>query len=219
MASVVEAIIFDVEGTLIDCISLVLECWRQTLAKHGFDFSIDELHRFSGMDAKLMLASLLPHHDQKLIKQLIDEQGERYRKEFMPAARPFPDARAAVAHLSKHEHQIALATTSQPDELRHYLKLLGIAEFVTATVCGDDVRKEKPAPDLIIEAIKRLPRKPQRAIAVGDTPYDAEAALAARATPLGVLTGGFDAAELNKAGCAMVIPGLSDLAGAIHRTR
>ena len=77
-------LVFDVEGTLIDCVPQTIESWRQTLAEHAFHFSHEELHRYSGMDAKLMLSGLLPDADKKLRKSLLDEQGERYRKKFLP---------------------------------------------------------------------------------------------------------------------------------------
>lgn len=65
--------------------------------------------------------------------------------------------------------------TNANPKLREYLKLMDITEFVVATVCGDEVAHEKPAPDLI-EAARKLPAPHRRLIAVGDTPYDARAA-------------------------------------------
>jgi phosphoglycolate phosphatase-like HAD superfamily hydrolase len=76
--------------------------------------------------------------------------------------------------------------------LRHYLKLLDITDFVSAAVTGADVEKEKPAPDLIPAAARQLQADNNAGIwVVGDTPYDAQAALAAGATPVGTLGGGF----------------------------
>ncbi len=205
------AVIFDVEGTLIDCAFLTLQCWRETLKAHGFAFTVEELHPYSGLDAKLMLGKLIGE-DEELTKTLLDEQGERYREEYLQKTRAFPGAGQLFLELHEQNYQIALASTCQPDELRHYLKLLGITDFVQATVTGADVEHEKPAPDLICKAVERLPQVDATEVwAIGDTPYDAKAALAAGATPIGTLTGGFSESELYEAGCVSVVASLQEL--------
>jgi HAD superfamily hydrolase (TIGR01549 family) len=217
MNPLAQAFIFDVEGTLIECVALVLQCWQQTLANHGFAFSVEELHRYSGMDGKLMLATLLPALSSSEHESLLDEQGKRYREEYIQQARALPDVDRLFDWLSRNGHQAVLATTSQPDELRHYLKLLRITDKVTATVCGDEVSKEKPASDLIDAALKKLLAPHGEVIVVGDTPYDAQAAQKAGAIAFGVLTGGFSADELQKAGCKAIASDPADLLRVLSR--
>jgi len=205
-------LVFDVEGTLIDCVPQTIESWRQTLAEHAFHFSHEELHRYSGMDAKLMLSGLLPDADKKLRKSLFDEQGERYRKEFLPQVKPFPGARDLFSALASDGHRLGLATTSQPDELRTYLRLLDITDYVSAAVCGDEVQREKPAPDMIKLAAAKLVSEVSAGLyVVGDTPYDAAAALAAGGKPVGTLGGGFSAEQLTRAGCVRVASNLAEM--------
>jgi HAD superfamily hydrolase (TIGR01509 family) len=211
MNGMTTAVIFDVEGTLIDCAALVIECWKVTLAAHGLFYTAEELHPYLGMDGNLMLAKLAPDLLPKKRKTLLDEQGRRYRDEFMARAKPIPGVRELFKALSESGNQVALATTSQPDELRHYLKLLDVSDFISATCCGGEVQHMKPAPDLIEAAIKKLPARPSGVIAVGDTPYDARSALSAGAMPYGVLTGGFTKAELRAAGCAAVASNMTEL--------
>jgi HAD superfamily hydrolase (TIGR01549 family) len=214
----VTVIVFDVEGTLIDCVPQTIECWRQTLARRGFVFQPEELHRYSGMDAKLMLAKLLPEADNDLKQELLDEQGKSYSKQFMPTAKPFAGARELFSALAQAGHRLGLATTSQPDELRFYLRLLDVTDHVTATVCGNDVSHEKPAPDMIKLAAQRLAMdQPADLWTVGDTPYDAEATLAAGGKPLGTLGGGFSAEKLRSAGCIAVARDLIDLRNRMNR--
>ena len=77
--------IFDVEGTLIDCVAQTLESWRETLVDFGLQFSIEELHPFSGMDSGEMLDALLAGSKAIDLKQeILEEQGERYRNKFLP---------------------------------------------------------------------------------------------------------------------------------------
>jgi beta-phosphoglucomutase-like phosphatase (HAD superfamily) len=73
--------IFDVEGTLIDCVQQSLICWRDALASHGYEFSIEELHPHSGRDPDDMLRILLPQAEvHRLAKPLKDMQGACYRE-------------------------------------------------------------------------------------------------------------------------------------------
>lgn len=205
------AFIFDVEGTLIDCVPLVLACWQRTFAKHGYDFSTEQLHRYSGMDGHLMLKALAPRLSSSAQNAMLKEQGERYRQDFIHRARALPGAGELIETLQHGGHSLAVATTCQPDEWNHYLTLIPPAKKINVSICGDEVKQEKPAPDLIRAAMKKLPAPAQRIVAVGDTPYDAQAARAAGVEAIGVLTGGFSPADLKEAGCSAIAADPADL--------
>jgi HAD superfamily hydrolase (TIGR01509 family) len=198
------AYIFDVEGTLIDTVLPSLNCWCQTLAEFGFSFRTADLHRYSGMDAKEVLARLLPQ-SAELKDFILSKYNWRFRTEVLPTVRAIPGARELVATLKLRGAKIALATTCHPDELAHYRTCLGADEFVDVFVSGDDVRRGKPHPDVIMAALKRLGGvHPGDAVFIGDTPYDAEAARQARVRSFGVLSGHFPRADLLGAGCAAI---------------
>lgn len=205
------AVVFDVEGTLIDCAMLTLECWRETLQDREYEFTLRELHPYSGLDGRIMLHEILATDDSELVDKLLREQGRRYREDYLPRAKEFPGASRAVESLWSAGYAISLATTCQPDELRHYLGLLNITGQVGAYACGADVEKEKPAPDVIQLAVRRLPCAAANVVVVGDTPYDAKAALHAGYRAIGVRGGGFSEAELLSAGCLEVAESLSDV--------
>jgi phosphoglycolate phosphatase-like HAD superfamily hydrolase len=96
-------------------------------------------------------------------------------------------------------------------ELKHYLSLLDIDEFIEATACGDDVEHGKPDPRIVGMALRKLGLSGSQAVMIGDTPYDAEAASGARTAAAGVLTGGFSADSLREAGCFAVAGEISGL--------
>ena len=83
--------------------------------------------------------------------------------------------------------------------------MLGVDDLIDVIACGEDVKEGKPSPKLVRLAAERLGVAPARAIMTGDTPYDAEAALGAGVSALGVLTGGFSATALKEAGCLAAI--------------
>jgi HAD superfamily hydrolase (TIGR01509 family) len=197
------AYIFDVEGTLVDTVLPSLNCWCQTLAEFGFSFRTADLHCYSGMDGREMLAQLLPQN-RELHDFILSKYNWRFRTEVLPTVRAVPGARELLATLKRRGAKIALATNCHADELAHYRTRLGIDGSVDTAVSDDDVQRGKPLPDAIVAALKRLGAEPSDAVFVGDTPYDAEAARQARVRSFGVLTGHFPRADLLGAGCSAI---------------
>jgi phosphoglycolate phosphatase-like HAD superfamily hydrolase len=195
-------VMFDVEGTLVDCVHDTLACWHRTFRENGFDFPIADLHQHSGRDPDDMIRALLPSRDvERLASSLKKEQGERYRTQYLPKVRAFPGVRTLFEALDAAGYGCALVTSCAKDELDHYMKLTGIAHLVGCIACGEEVERQKPHPDLINLALKKTRHPAQDAFMVGDTPFDARAAEAAGVSPVGLLCGGFSEGALMSAGC------------------
>lgn len=204
--------IFDVEGTLIDCVPQTLQSWRQTLAESGHRFDLDRLQPYSGMDGSQMLDCLLPDIPKDLKKHLLKQQGENYRRFYMSRARPFIDVRELFETLKRADVAIGIATTCQEDELETYETMMHALELVDAVTCGGEVEHGKPDPALFRATLIKLGApEPSGAVAIGDTPYDAKAATALGMNSIGLVTGGFSRADLKKAGCSCVIGSLTEL--------
>ena len=124
--------IFDVEGTLVDCVPLQLESWRATLNSAGHSFTHADLQPFSGMDGMWMLDQLLPEEPANTKQRLLKAQGESYRSDFILRAEPFPGVQRLFEELKQHDVLIGIATTCQKDELAAYDKRLGILELTDA---------------------------------------------------------------------------------------
>jgi HAD superfamily hydrolase (TIGR01509 family) len=186
------SIVFDVEGTLVDCAFEITESWCRALEDFGHHVSDVELHKYSGMDSDDLLNILLPDAASEEREQVKRRQENRYRQDLLPTVRAFPGVKALLKQLRRSGHRIALATSCKADELR------------------DDRVRGKPHPDLIRLAVGRLGAR-KNATAVGDTPYDAIAASRAGIRTIGTMTGGFSLQELEDAGCYMVIPRLVNL--------
>jgi phosphoglycolate phosphatase-like HAD superfamily hydrolase len=205
------AYIFDVEGTLIDCVPDILKCWSETLAGFGVSVPSADLQLMSGMDGDEMLATLVPGLDQPARKKILTAQGERYRAVYLPRVRAFPGVRAAFAAIKSYGGSIALATDCQSDELKRYRSLIDADDLIDAIACGDEVSKGKPDPALVELALAHLGGPPaELATMIGDTPFDAQAARHAGATAWGTLTGGHTRSSLIDAGCSVVMPSVED---------
>jgi HAD superfamily hydrolase (TIGR01509 family) len=201
--------IFDVEGTLVDCVPQTLECWRAVLKSFGHEFSTDVLQRYSGMDPEDMLTEIIPGIRQKKRDEIIKEQGAAYRNDYLASVTSFPGVRALFEDVRRRDHAIALATTCAAQELAHYRRLMGVDDLIDVIACGDDVKHGKPHPDLFELALKRLGET--RALVVGDSPFDAMAAQRIGVQAIGVLSGGFSKDRLQQAGCAKVFTDPEDL--------
>ena len=197
------AYIFDLEGTLVDTVLPSLNCWCQTLAEFGFSFRTADLHRYSGMNERDVLAQLLPENTE-IREFILSKYTWRFRTEVLPTVRTVAGARDLIATLKLQGAKIALATNCDRNDLDHYRACLGADEHIDAVVSGDDVRRGKPHPDVVTAALKRLGCTPGEAVYVGDTPYDAEAARQARVRSFGVLSGHFPRADLLAAGCSAI---------------
>lgn len=206
------AFVFDVEGTLVDSVLPTLQCWIETLGEIGVKATVADLHPYSGMDGKRMLRHFLKKHDTKLLDHIVALQAERYRIHHLSHVRAFPGLRRLFTAIKRGDAKIALATTCNKDELAHYRALMGIDDLLDVVCCGDDVKREKPAPDIVALAAKKLHVPPAQIAMVGDTPYDAEAARAAGLTSIGLQSGHFSRFDLQDAGCAAIFFDLQVLA-------
>lgn len=208
------AIIFDVEGTLIDCVQHVLACWEVVLGAAGHHISGQELQKYSGMDGGDMLDRLLPGLSKQNKDHILKTQGETYRKDYLQLGRPFAGVRGLFSALKDRNIALGIATSCKGDELREYDRQMRILDLVDAVACGDDATKGKPHPDLYHAALKKLCiNKPRHAMAVGDSPFDAMAAKSLGMRAAGVLTGGFDAEVLADAGCNPILRDIREVEG------
>jgi HAD superfamily hydrolase (TIGR01509 family) len=196
----VKAIIFDVEGTLVDTVALTLRCWHETLSDFGHQIPIAVLQRHSGQDGADMLRQLVPEESDVARARIRKAQGERYKARYLPQALPFPGVAPLFEHLHARGSRLALATDCSADELARYVEICGIAGRPDAVACGDDVSRGKPHGDLVALALHRLGARASETTMVGDTPFDMTAATALGSRALGLLSGGFTEADLRAAG-------------------
>ena len=213
-----EVFIFDIEGTLVDAMMPTLRCWRETLEAFGHDLSLAEIHRYAGMDSDQMLARLLPGTTKNERHEIIEREGAHFREEYLPHVPALPGARALLEELKRRGQKIAIATDCEKDELRHYLELAKVENLVDAIACGDDIRRGKPAANVLEVALRRVRAGRKLSVLVGDTPFDAQAARKVGVIPVGVLTGHFSERELLDAGCRVVLRDMIALRAAIMRT-
>ena len=208
----VKAVIFDIDGTLIDSVDLHARAWQEIFLRYGVktDFRAVREQIGKGGD-KLMRVFLSEEQIKRWGKQIEKERTELFKRQYLPHVKPFPQLRDLFERLRKDETAIALATSAKDDELRAYKKITGIGPYLSAKTSSDDVAHSKPDPDIFRAARKKLGIDPRHIIAVGDTPYDAESAGKAGMATIGLLCGGSDPAKLRAAGCVALYRDPADL--------
>ena len=214
------AILFDIDGTLVDSVYTHVVAWHEAFCQAGLTVPLWEVHRRIGMDGGLLVDELLAlagveDSDPKR-SELADDMSEGHSRIYRAAAqrslRVLPGAREVVKRAKTLGFVVVLASSAPPDELELTRGLLDIEEHVDAVTSGEDVDTAKPDATLVKIAIERAGVTPSNAIMVGDATWDAIAATKAGARPVGVLTGGVSACALRDAGAALVFQDCRDLA-------
>jgi phosphoglycolate phosphatase-like HAD superfamily hydrolase len=196
--------LFDVEGTLINCVPQILSTWVRALDESGQPFDRKVLQEYSGMGGSEMLDVLLPRVSHENKRRILQRQGELYRRNFLRRVGPFPGITELFSQLKTHGFALGIATACKEDELEIYDQKAGFLSFVDAVTCGENDLRGKPYPDLFRATLRRLGVQAD-GLAVGDSPFDAQPARALGLQAIGVLTGGFSRSDLQAAGCSVVL--------------
>jgi membrane protein len=197
----IKAVLFDIDGTLVDSNDMHVAAWQEAFAGIGAVFGDEVVHAQIGKGADMLIPTLLPELDQGTRDELGEAHGRIYKAKYLEQARPFAHAHELLGHAHSLGQQVVLASSASQPELEHYLDLLDARELVTATTSSDDVRHTKPAPDIFATALGKLPGiGAKEVLVVGDTPYDIEAAAKCGIAAVALRSGKFSDEVLQRAG-------------------
>lgn len=209
----VKAVLFDVDGTLIDSNDLHVQAWLDTFRHFGVEATAEDVRAQIGKGGDQLIPVFVAKADlDRLQPQIERYRGEVYARDYLPKVRAFPGVRALFERLLADGRTLVLASSGKAHEVDHAKEVAGIADLVDAQTTADDVVHSKPKPDIFQAALaKARGVSAEQAIAIGDTPYDAQAARGAGVAIIGLLSGGFPDAALEEAGCIAVYPDLHAL--------
>ena len=209
----IKAVIFDVDGTLVDTVDLHASAWVEALRHFGFEVAFDDMRAQIGKGGDQILHGLLPPEALERRREEIEAfRAELFKREYLPKARAFPGVRRLFEHIRAAGQRAVLASSCKEDEVEGYKKLADIADLVEAATSSDEAERSKPFPDIFQAALHKLsPLSAHETMVIGDTPYDAEAARNAGLRMVGVLSGGFSEEALREAGCVAIYRDPEDL--------
>ena len=187
----VTAILFDIDGTLVDSNDFHVDAWIEAFAEHGHDPDRDAIRAQIGKGGDMLVPALIPGASEEDAEAMSDAHGKAFKKRRLDKVRPFPQAGDLVRRVHAAGYKVALASSASQGELDHYVELLGIEDAVDATTTIDDVENSKPAGDIVGAVLGKLGVEAHEALFVGDTPYDIQAGAKCGVPTIALLSGGF----------------------------
>lgn len=208
------ALIFDLDGTLVDTVHDRIEAWAATFRQRSISVTREQLEPMIGMDGR-RLAREVAHQAGRALSDDEAEELDRRAGELFDQRnrdpRPLPGGTELLISLDARGATWAIATSSRAEQVARSVAALGL-EREPRIVDGSQVENAKPAPDLLLLAARELGTDPNVTWYVGDSTWDMQAAVAAGMTGVGVLAGAaVDAEALRKAGAALVVDTLEQL--------
>ena len=209
----ITAVIFDIDGTLVDSVDLHAEAWQLALERFGKKVSFAEVRRQIGKGGDQLLPVFLSAREmEKFGEELEQYRSKLFKKEYLPRVTAFPGVRQLFERIRQDQKRIALASSAKGDELKTYKTIAGIDDLIEAETSSDDAERSKPYPDIFEAALAELGDvAPDKILVIGDTPYDAQAAGKANLRTVGLMCGGWNEEELRQAGCIAIYRDPADL--------
>jgi HAD superfamily hydrolase (TIGR01509 family) len=208
----IEALLCDIDGTLVDSNWLHAKAWQNAFAAIGIELDEEDVRRQIGKGGD----ELIPVYVSWWKRTHVEKPLKAYRKfifqqDYFARVKALPGAKELLVRAKEAGIRVALASSADKDDLQTYKKIAGIEDLVEKETSANDADRSKPHPDIFVAALERLKVQPSKCLALGDTPYDAEAAGLAGLRTIGVTTGGWSPKELIDAGCVEVYENVQEL--------
>jgi len=210
------AAVLDVDGTLVDTNYQHVIAWYRALRNHDVIRPLWRIHRHIGMGGDNLVRAVAGDEVEDQLGDDIRATEKTLYAQLIDEVELMDGARELIEYLKERDHKVVLASSAKQEELDHYLDMLEARDLADAWTSSADVESTKPAPDLVVAAMKKV--EADRAVMVGDSTFDCEAAERAGVPTIGVLTGGFSEAELRDAGAVAVFESLGELMAGFDAT-
>lgn len=195
-----DAVLLDVDGTLVDSNDAHAAAWSDAFATHGRHHAAETIRPLIGKGGDKLLqevAGLDSESDEG--KAISEARTDIFKTRYLPTLAPTPGAAALVAWLIDSGLTIVVATSAKREELEALLDVCDAAGLADQATTSDDAERSKPDPDIIVAALAESGSTAERAVMIGDTPYDIDAARRAGVATIALRCGGWDDASLDGA--------------------
>jgi HAD superfamily hydrolase (TIGR01509 family) len=207
-----EVLLTDIDGTLVDSNALHAEAWRRTFEHFGIQIGLDEAWRQIGKGADHVIPFFVPKDDlDRLEKPLTEFRKEIFHRDYISRMVAFSKAQELLQRVRDSGMRIALATSSDQADLAIYGRLVGMENLIDEASSSADAKASKPNADIFLAALQKVDMRAEQAVALGDTPWDAQAAGKLGIPVIGLTSGGWKRNDLLDAGCVEVWKDPADL--------
>jgi HAD superfamily hydrolase (TIGR01509 family) len=211
MSESVTAVLFDVDGTLVDSNYLLAVTWWEAFSQAGYDVAMADIHRAIGMGSDLMLDKLLPSDRDTAQDDSLRAAHSALYSTYWSRLRPLRGASELLRACKKHGLTVVLASSAGEPEFKALRAALDAEDAIDEATFSGEVERSKPAPDLVQVALDKAGVPAGEAVFVGDTVWDVQAAAKAGVRCVCFLSGGIGRGELADAGATDIYDGPADL--------
>ena len=205
-----QGVIFDIDGTLVDSNDAHAQSWVDTFAEAGYEVPFDVVRPLIGMGADKLLAKTIDvRHDSEEGKKLLARRSEIFREKYLPRLKPLPGSRALVLRVRADGLKALVATSAKDAELESLLQAAAVNDLMEEKATASDAKRSKPDPDIVQAAVEESGIGKENLIMIGDTPYDVEAATRAGVKCMAFRSGGWKDDSLK--GAVAIYDGPADL--------
>lgn len=190
----VQAVILDVDGTLVLSNDAHAQAWVDAFAAYGYIVAFEQVRPLIGMGGDQLMPKVMPglSNEEGDGKAISERRKELIINRYGPKLSPTNGARQLVQHMKDAGLQLIIASSATSQELEVLLKAAAVDGLITEQTTSDDAQSSKPAPDIVEAALKKLQIAPEQVVMLSDTPYDIQAASAAKVGVISLRCGGFD---------------------------
>ncbi len=199
-------LILDVDGTLLDTVYLHVIAWWEAFMDGGYQVSGFDIHRAIGRGSEDLCKTLVGKADDSVVEGHA-QKWARLREKCIP----FHQVSDLIRTCAERGMKVVYCTSGAPEDVEDFRKKIGCDDVVAAVVNSGDVEQSKPAPDIVVAALREVGVAPENAVMLGDTVYDVRAANAAGVACIGLMCGGIGENELLEAGAVAVYGNPSEL--------
>jgi HAD superfamily hydrolase (TIGR01509 family) len=205
-----QGVIFDIDGTLVDSNDAHAQSWVDTFAEAGYDVPFDVVRPLIGMGGdKLLPKAAHIQQDSEEGKKLTKRRSQIFNEKYLPRLKALPGSRELVLRVRKEGLTPVVATSAKDKELKALLKAAQVDDLMEEKATSSDAKRSKPDPDIVRAAIDQSGIQRDNLVMIGDTPYDIEAASRAGVRAIGFRSGGWRDDDLR--GAAEIYDGPADL--------
>ncbi|HEX8773353.1 MAG TPA: HAD family hydrolase [Pyrinomonadaceae bacterium] len=216
----IKAVIFDIDGTLVDSVDLHAQAWKEAFKQYSKDIPYQQVRHQIGKGGDQLMPVFFSREElEEFGGEMEEYRSKIFKRDYLPRVRAFPMVRDLFLKIKEDGKRVVLASSAKEDELAAYKKIAHIEDLVEGETSADDADKSKPHPDIFKAALDQLGDvEAGEAVVIGDTPYDAEAARKLHLRTIGVRCGGFPDYELLAAGAIAIYDDPEDLLARYHES-
>ncbi len=203
----ITVVLSDIDGTLVDSNDAHTLAWIEALEGIGHVATFDQIRPLIGMGGDKLMPALGVDPESPKGREAGARAQRTFLEKYLADVHAFPRARELLERIRESGRKIIAATSADDKEVHAIVAHAGIADMFESMTSSDDADESKPAPDIVVAALKRANAEPRQAVMLGDTPYDVRAASRANVRCIGFRCGGWDAASLAGAVAIYESPG------------